>query len=141
MSTSIAPFLLIILVLIAGCISHQPPPQGDPTAVAGMWKAELDGRFHLDLDLTPTTLTITDGDVSNDIVVIPSGFSFDGTTFAFEFDHSPFMPPSVHPPSPGHGTFTMSATVTGDTMAGTGTRADGKAFDWTAVRVGRLPNE
>ena len=126
---------MMVLLLMAGCAAQQPGDQTDLTAVTGYWRAELDGKYHLNIDIKPSEILITDGDVDSDIVVKPHEFSFDGSTFAFEFDHSPFMPPSIRPPTPGHGVFSITARVDGDTMTGAGTCADGKSFAWTATRI------
>ena len=141
MRVSRAAPVLLISFLLSACAASGTAPVTDLRPIEGPWRATLDGRFHLDIEIRADEVLLADGDAENNIVVRPHEVRFDDQTFEIVFDHSPFMPAHIEPPTPGHGDFTMTAAVENGTMTGTGTRADGKAFEWTAVRIAPPPDE
>ncbi|MDX9911618.1 MAG: amidohydrolase family protein [Phycisphaerales bacterium] len=114
-----------------------------PAPIAGKWAATLAGRFHLDLTILPdNTIEVRDGDLPEDqrtTMVKAEKVERTRDALSFSFDHSKLMPAGTPAASPAMGVFTLSATIDNGPlptrMIGSGTRADGMAFQWTAEKT------
>ncbi|MEO1007875.1 MAG: amidohydrolase family protein [Planctomycetota bacterium] len=105
-----------------------------PPSLEGTWELTLADRFRLDATVDAKgKATISDPAIEGgDTPTASATIERANDTVTFVFDHEPFGMPGI---------FTLTGTLSGDALIGTGARSDGRVFEFTGVRQPRDADE